>query len=141
MKGIALRYFEKFAPRDGTIVEHQKLLDKNGYVYYGKMGTPISDKNIDMLMEQDEVKVLLIQSGKANRYWVTVDEIVKQRPPIDTFPSYYDDILDRFATWFRIIKIETAPKGIMSKCKVVSSGAVLSDASKHSMSSFFIIEY
>ena len=96
--------------------------------------------NINMLMKQDEVKILLIQSGKANRYWATVDEIIKQRPPLGTFPSYYDDIVDRFATWFRIIKIETAPKDIMSRCIVASSGAVLSDASKHSMSPFFIIE-
>ena len=141
MKGIALRFFEKFAPSDGTIAEHQKLLDKNGYVYYGKMGTPVSDKNIDILMKQDEVKILLIQSGKADRYWATVDEIVKKRPPLGTFPSYYDGIVDRFATWFRIIKIETAPKDIMSRCKVASSGASLSEASKHSMSPYFIIEF
>ena len=141
MKGIALRFFEKFAPEDGTIAEHKKLLDKNGYVYYGKMGSPVSDKNIDMLMKQDVVRLLLIHSGKADRYWATVDEIVKQRPPVDTFPSYYRDIADRFTTWFRITKIETAPKDIMSKCKVASSGANLGEASKHSMSPYFIIEY
>ncbi len=141
MKGIALRFFEKFAPEDGTIAEHKKLLNKNGYVYYGKMGAPVSDKNIDMLMKQDVVRVLLIHSGKTDRYWATVDKIVKQCPPFDTFPSYYHDMADRFTTWFRIIKIETAPKDVMTKCKVASSGANLGVASKHSMSPYFIIEY
>ena len=141
MKGIALRFFEKIAPSDGTIAEHQKLLNRNGYVYYGKMGTPVSDKNITMLLKQGTVKVLLIQSGKTNRYWATVDEIVKQRPSFDEFPSYYHDIADRFTTWFRIVKIETAPRDIMSRCRVASSGAILGEASKHSMSPYFIIEF
>ena len=52
MKGIALRFFEKFATEEGTIAEHQKLIAQKGYAYYGKMGNPVSDKNIRMLMEQ-----------------------------------------------------------------------------------------
>lgn len=74
MKGVALRFFEKFAPEDGTIAEHQKIIDEIGYVYYGKMGNPVSDKNIQMLIEQDEIRLLLIHSGKADRYWATVEK-------------------------------------------------------------------
>lgn len=141
MKGVALRFFEKFAPEDGTIAEHQKIIDKLGYVYYGKMGAPISDKNIKMLMEQDIVKVLLIHSGKINRYWATVEKITKTKPQLNEFPEYYHDISDNFKTWFKITKIEDAPKNIMGECKIASSGATLGEASKHSMSPYFIIEY
>lgn len=141
MKGIALRFFEKFATEDGTIVEHQRLIEKNGYVYYGKMGNPVSDKNIHMLMQQGTIKVLLIHSGKADRYWATVDKIVKEQPPYDDFPMYYHDMADKFKTWFRIIKIEEAPKDVMRRCIVSSSGATLGEASKHSMSPYFIIEF
>lgn len=140
MKGVALRFFERFATENGTIAEHQELIDKNGYVYYGKMGNPVSDKNIRMLMEQESIKVLLIHSGKTDRYWATVDKIVKEQPEYDEFPEYYHDMADKFKTWFRIIKIEQAPKDVMSKCKVASSGATLGEASKHSMSPYFIIE-
>lgn len=140
MKGVALRFFERFATENGTIAEHQELIDKNGYVYYGKMGNPVSDKNIRMLMEQESIKVLLIHSGKTDRYWATVDKIVKEQPEYDEFPEYYHDMADKFKTWFRIIKIEEAPKDVMSKCKVASSGATLGEASKHSMSPYFIIE-
>lgn len=141
MKGVALRFFEKFAPEEGTIAEHQKLIKKNGYVYYGKMGTPISEKNIKMLLDQEEVKNLLIHSGKAERYWVYVDKIIKEKPELNEFPEYYHDISDNFKTWFRVNKIEEAPKNIMGLCKVASSGATLGEASKHSMSPYFIIEY
>lgn len=140
MKGVALRFFEKFAPDDGTIAEHQKVIDRLGYVYYGKMGNPVSDKNIHMLAEQGEIKLLLIHSGKTDRYWATVEEIVKVRPSFDEFPSYYHDISDKFKTWFKIVKIEEAPKDVMGKCKVASSGITLGEASKHSMSPYFIIE-
>lgn len=140
MKGVALRFFEKFAPETGTIAEHQKLIDKNGYVYYGKMGTPISDKNIKMLIKQDEVKILLIHSGKTDRYWAYVDKIIKIKPDFSEFPEYYHDISDNFKTWFKVVRIEEAPKNVMSQCKVVSSGATLGEASKHSMSPYFIIE-
>lgn len=141
MKGIALRFFEKFATEDGTIAEHQKLIDKNGYVYYGKMGNPISDKNINKLMQQGEIKLLLIHSGKTNRYWATVDRIIKEQPAYGDFPQYYHDMADKFKTWFRIIKIEEAPRDVMSRCVVASSGATLGEASKHSMSPYFIIEF
>lgn len=140
MKGVALRFFEKFAPEDGTIAEHQKIIDEIGYVYYGKMGNPVSDKNIQMLLEQDEFKLLLIHSGKTDRYWATVEKIIKEQPDYHEFPSYYHDIAEKFKTWFKIVKIEEAPKDVMSKCKVASSGATLGEASKHSMSPYFIIE-
>lgn len=140
MKGVALRFFEKFAPEDGTIAEHQKIIDKLGYVYYGKMGNQVSDKNIQILTEQEEIKLLLIHSGKTDRYWATVEKIIKVQPSFEEFPNYYHDIADKFKTWFKIIKIEDAPKDVMSKCKVASSGTTLGEASKHSMSPYFIIE-
>ena len=43
-------------------------------------------------------------------------------------------------TWFRITKIEDAPSNIMANCVVSSSGALLTEASKHSMSPYFKIE-
>lgn len=104
------------------------------------MGPPVSEKNIQMLMGQDEIKVLLIHSGKTDRYWATVEKIVKKQSQYDEFPSYYHNVADKFKTWFKIVKIEEAPKNVMGKCKVASSGATLGEASKHSMSPYFIIE-
>lgn len=93
-----------------------------------------------MLMKQDEIRLLLIHSGKTDRYWAYVDKIIKERPGFDEFPAYYHDIAENFKTWFRITKIEEAPKNVMSQTKVASSGATLGEASKHSMSPYFIIE-
>ncbi len=140
MKTIALRFGEQFSPECGTIMAHQKLIDELGYVWYGKMGNPISDKVIKEIMKGEGTKVLFIQSGEPNRYWAYVSEITKKTPPLNGIPEYYRNKADRFKTWLKITKFELAPKNIMSKCRVISSGASLSVTSRHSMSPYFIIE-
>ena len=141
MKTISLRYTDKFAPDNGTIGAHREIIDKKGFVWYGKMGSPISEKVSKMILENGEPCFLLIHSGSFERYWMYIDCISYKQPPANEFPSYYHDLACNFKTWFRVIRIEDAEKGVMSSCKVISSGALLSEASRHSMSPYFIIEY
>ena len=60
---------------------------------------------------------------------------------MEFIPEYYREQASDFKTWFRVRKIEEAAKNVMSDCKVASSGALLSLASRSSMSPYFIIEY
>ncbi len=141
MNTIALRFGETFAPEGGTIKAHQVILDSLGYVWYGKLGNPVSDKVLDEIKDSNGMFwMLLINSGKAERNWVQVEEVSKKTPEAFAIPDYYRDSTERFKTWFKITKIIPAPKDIMSKCRVVSSDNTLSDVSKHSMSPYFIIE-
>ena len=141
MKTISLRYTDKFAPQIGTIEAHSKILKEKGYVWYGKLGLPVSQKVADMIMDNDNPMFLLIHSGSFERYWVHIDQISRLRPEYADFPEYYHKSADSFNTWFRVIRIETAEKGVMRKCIVISSGTSLSEASRHSMSPYFIIDY
>ena len=141
MYSIALRFAEKFAPKEGTIKAHQELIDKNGFVWYGKMGNPVSDVNIAKVMDQENPRVLLIHSGGPDRYWAYISAIKKEQPINEEFPEYYRNIADKFKTWFCVTRFEVAEKGVMSKCIVSSSKAVLSNASRHSMSPYFLIEF
>lgn len=141
MKTISLRYTDSFAPHNGTIDAHQRIIDEKGYVWYGKMGAPLSQNVANMILGNKHTRFLLIHSGAIERYWMYFDKISRDRPADGEFPSYYQDMADKCGTWFRIIKIETAEKKVISKCKVVSSGASLSEASRHSMSPYFIIDY
>ena len=81
----------------------------------------------------------MIHSGSFGRYWAYVDKVQHERHELDKIPEYYRDMADKFNTWFRVIRFEDAPKDIMGKCTVASSGATLSDASKRSMSPYFKI--
>lgn len=139
MKTIALRFGETFSPRCGTIEAHQQVIKKYGYVWYGKLGSSISDSKLDLMKNEKTKKILLIHSGGIDRYWAYYDEISKEKPK-NHYPRYYSDMADKFKVWFKITRIESAPKDIMSKCTVVSSKSVLSVASKYSMNPCFFIE-
>lgn len=93
------------------------------------------------ILENDEPKILLIHSGSIGRYWAYIDAVQRDTPDSSAIPKYYRDIIDKFNTWFRVTRFEDAPKNILSQCTVASSGATLSQASRHSMSPYFIIDY
>ncbi len=137
---IALRFADSFAPPEGTIAAHNSLIAENGYVWYGKMGNPLSADTVNMVLKNYPAKVLLIHSGTQKRYWAYVDAISNERPKEGDFPTYYADKIYKMKTWLRVLKIENAPRDIMGKCKVISSGALLSHISRYSMSPFFRIE-
>lgn len=140
MKTIALRFADNFAPADGTIAEHNKVISELGYVWYGKLGSAISQEVINELLNNPDPKFLLIHSGKAKRYWAHIVDIQRNTPTPEGIPSYYREQASQFKTWFKVVCFEDAPSTIVSRCKVVSSQRPLSEASKRSMSPYFIIE-
>ena len=141
MRTIALRFSDNFAPPDGTIAEHRKCIYKKGFVWYGKLGSPVSERVCTELLENESPRFLLIHSGKSARYWAYTDRIIKSVPALEDVPEYYRFQADSFRTWFRLIDIEEADKSVMSRCRVASSGMLLSIASRSSMSPYFIIDY
>ena len=141
MKTIALRFGETFAPEGGTIFAHQEMIDSHGFVWYGKLGSPISVTVAKELMEYDDPKLLLIHSGGSDRYWLHVECVQREIPDIECIPAYYRHQAKNFGCWFKVTRIEPAKKKVMSECVVRSSGKTLSLASRHSMSPYFIIDY
>ena len=141
MKTIALRFGEHFSPECGPIAAHQAIIDKIGHVWYGKMGSAVSDKVISDIKRADQPRILLIRSGRTERYWAKVLEIQHTVPSLSEIPEYYRDTAGTFKTWFKVSEFELADRDVMSKCRVASSGNALGEVSKHSMSPYFIIEY
>lgn len=140
MKTVALRFSDNFAPDCGTISAHEQVISKHGHVWYGKLGNKVSDKMLKVIMDAEIPRILLIRSGKAERYWAYVCKAQNALPDLKGIPSYYRDNHEKFQTWFCVTRFEKAPKNVMSKCVVSSSGALLGHASRHSMSPYFIIE-
>ena len=140
MKTIALRFGETFSPDCGTIIAHQQVIDKLGYVWYGKTGAALADARINEIKKEKTHKILLIHSGGLDRWWAYIEDISKEKPGFG-IPDYYKNNASKFKTWFKITKFEEAPRDIMSKCTVISSQSRLSEASKYSMNPSFYIEY
>lgn len=141
MKTIALRFADNYAPADGTIKLHEDVINEYGYVWYGKFGNSLSQKNIDMLLEMKEKRFLLIKSGGQERYWAHFEDIKKEGINVEAIPKYYRDDKERVKCWFKITKFEKSDPKVMSKCFVSSSGSLLSNTSKYSMSPYFVIDY
>lgn len=140
MKSIALRFSENFSPECGTIEAHNQVIEKLGYVWYGKMGSKISQEVAKTLLECDNPKILLIRSGKVERYWAYIDKISFDTPDKKGIPVYYCDKTDYFGCWFRVRSFQRAPRDVLGRCFVQSSKKPLAEASKYSMSPYFIIE-
>lgn len=136
---VALRFADTFAPAEGTIQAHQELIDENGFVWYGKLGVAVSSKVSSGILSNEVPRILLIHSGKTGRYWAYVEKIQYDVPPKQEIPAYYRENAGVFKTWFKIIRIEEASKGILGACTVASSNRPLSEVSKSSMSPYFII--
>lgn len=141
MKTIALRFADNYAPADGTIKLHEDVIKEYGYVWYGKFGNSLSQKNIDMLLEMEDRKFLLIKSGGQERYWVHFDDIKRENINIEAIPKYYRNDRNRVKCWFKVTKFEKTDSKVMSKCFVASNGSLLSNTSKYSMSPYFVINY
>lgn len=141
MRTIALRFGENFAPECGTIKAHEDIISENGFAWYGKMGSRVSQRVVDEIMHNDNPRILLIRSGKTERYWAYIEEIQYSLPKLQYIPDYYRDMAGVFKTWFKVKKIVMAEKNVMKKCTVASSKAFLVEVSKHSMSPYFIIDY
>lgn len=141
MRTIALRFAENFAPGCGTIAAHRALIESHGYVWYGKLGAAVSRKIVETILDNDAPRFLLIHSGGQDRWWVHIDAVQRDIPPANEIPAYYRDKAADFGCWFKVKRFELAEKDVMSKCVVTSSGKVLSLASRHSMSPYFIIDY
>lgn len=141
MKTIALRFADRFAPEEGTIKAHQHIIDMYGFVWYGKMGNSVSGAILKELNEGNNPRILLIHSGKFDRYWAYISAAQRERPNKAYIPEYYRDNTENFKTWFKVIRFEAAPSDVLSHCIVPSSGNSLSYTSRHSMSPYYIIEY
>lgn len=136
---VALRFADTFAPVEGTIQAHQDLINELGFVWYGKLGAAVSSKVASKILSNEAPRILLIHSGKVGRYWAYITKIQYDIPPRQEIPAYYRDNAGVFKTWFKVIKIEEASKGVLGVCTVASSSRPLSEVSRSSMSPYFII--
>ena len=137
MRTIALRFSDTFAPKSGTIKEHQKVISKKGFVWYGKLGNKISPKILSEILANGPVKILMIKSGSIERYWATLQEVSYEKQTVH--PEYYGQEASRMNTWLKISNFEPADSNILERCIIPSTGSKLSDIYKKSMGSYFNI--
>jgi hypothetical protein len=135
---IALRFADNFAPECGTIAAHEAVIEERGSVWYGKLGSHVAASNARAVLSQDDPAILLIHSGRSDRWWAHIDAISNVALD-DGYPAYYGKDTSKFGCWFHVTRLERVKDDVMSRWTVVSAKRPLSSASRHSMSPYFFI--
>ena len=116
--------------------EHQKLIDKNGYVWFcrfGKCNLLISSitKNGNLIFVRDTIK----NGGK--KYALYFSE-VSSTIPDNNYPDYYKTINKEKPLWFKVTSIVELPDNLNSYLCVASSGNSLDHVYKSMCTSFYV---
>ena len=139
MNTIVIRFNDDFAPSDGTIACHEKMIKQNGFVWFGKSGRKINKEVLEGILKSKS-KILLLKSHSNERFWAEIQDYSYSCPDENEIPSYYRDRKRDFNTWLKVSSFKKAEEDILTKCFVKSTGSCLNDIYKTSLSSYFIIK-
>ncbi len=124
------------------IEEHQEVIRKNGYCWFGKIGVVPSKKALDDVLSRDNPIVMLYTRNHA--YECSLSEVITEKPE-EGYPDYYETELfeqGRYPkSYYKLTSIKEIPIGELSKYVVVSSKNELMNTLNKSMSSYFYAEY
>mgnify|MGYP001184702573 CR=1 FL=1 len=147
---LLIRFSNRLLEERETIEEHQKVIEKEGAVWFGKMGQPISQNAIDKLNKQVEDNIpTFIYLVKGNRRQPTAfisDLIIASKTiPEDEknlIPSYYQELeIIRFIKfWAKIKNVHQIDNSELNKISVASSVYPLQETLYKSSSGHFYVQ-
>lgn len=134
---LVLRY--SLLPKNNIIELHRELLEKNGFVWYGKLGAITSPMIVSELFT--EKKPALMLYAKGNAYLCSLEQITNTKPRMG-YPNYYDEEYIFPSCYYKLTTIDRVDVSILDKLYVRSSKRQLSSTlSKQCTSSCFFVSY
>lgn len=123
------------------IKEHKQVIDSNGYVWFGKIGSKPQTTIIDKMLESELQSNFIILKSAKECYICNFDKYTLT-PPEQCFPEYYITRLrmrkDTFSIWFRITEMkEVSSISSLEGIVVESSKNPLLAACRQSMAAHF----
>ncbi len=121
---------------------HIHEIEKRGFCWFGKIGTPPSISIIREKVGVEPIKILLY--CKDEIYICNCIEITNAKPKIGC-PEYYNKYLFGRGTipkiYFKLNSITKIEKSVLANCVILSSRNSMLDTVSRSMASFFYVEY
>ena len=146
---LLLRFSDSLLKNEDTITNHNNVVLRNGAVWFGKMGSTVSQVHIDKLNNQIKENVATyVYLVKGNRrksiaYRAKLIFASKSYPKDEEnlIPEYYRKLdIPRFVKfWVKIGEIVPVDHVELNKLRVVSSVFPLSETLSKSSSGHFII--
>jgi hypothetical protein len=146
---VLLRFSDMLVPGGGTIASHQKVLSKEGGVWFGKAGKPLAHRHIQQINSQckDHIAsfLYLVQrvAGQYELYKGTVLTMSRSLPEGEQqfVPSYYKELylLHDVRYWTKLSKLTKAPPQELEKLVLVNSGMPARLSLMQSMAGLFLV--
>ncbi len=144
LHGLMIRFSDNYVEnsKSNTIIEHNKMIEKNGFVYLGKFGRRIGAKSIKLFNDSTLDRYLILASrsnGKYKLFIARVDSVKEDWVNKNHVPSYYRKE-SGFNNWF-CIRNEILEMGEeeVNQWVVKSSKFSLKRVLSTSMAGFFIV--
>jgi len=146
---ILLRFSDSLLKSGDTIEKHNQVVNREGAVWFGKMGATVSQYHIDLLNEQvkDGIPtfVYLVKGNrrKSTAYRGALVLASKTLPEGEDLlvPSYYADLdIPKYVKfWVKVKVINPVEGSDLNKMQVASSLSPIGDSLVRSSSGHFII--
>ena len=146
---LLLRFGEHLAPPEGTIAAHQGVIEKVGYVWYGKLGQPLLRARVEAIVRSainsSPGALILASSDKKSRrfYEASVAEVVWVAPgerEHRCIPAYMLGRIDGASAWFKITRLREMGTPDVSALVVASSGQRIREALERSTSATMYVK-
>lgn len=146
---LVVRFSDNLFSIGDVVEKHNEVSSKYGYVWFGKFGSAIAEKRIEMLHVQIAKKIpTYIYLVKGNRkkstfYRSGLLEITKQllKSEEKRFPKYYieNELQQHIKTWFKISQIVPIENSALSKLKAIGSVYPIQESLVRSSSGYFLV--
>lgn len=108
---------------ENCIVEHQKIIEKNGFCWYGKIGKTVSEKIKNIILKSEHCSILLYSKGEL--YIGHVEDISYQKQS-SNIPEYYFKLLYNEnnipSVYFKLDALKKCNVDVLKYLTVKSSG-------------------
>jgi len=148
-KHILVRFSDGMLSIQDTIAEHQKIIENNGMVWFGKLGKSLGDfhiSDVNKQIEEGSKSYLFLVQKNGKRYEFSKGEIIiisKSLPKkeINLVPPYYEKqgIINNINLWIKLSNIKEAKLEEIDKYHIVSSGSAVISSIRKSMAALFVL--
>ena len=146
---IVIRFSDNLFSVGDVVAKHNAVVENNGYVWFGKMGSPISQGRMDLLNTQiaknTPTFVYFVKGIRNKSTFYRADVLAISREinlsEKEAIPKYYQEkeLTQFMKTWLKILEISQIEESAMSTLKTTSSIFRLQDTLVRSSSGYFFV--
>jgi hypothetical protein len=145
---LVVRFSDSMFGVGNVVAEHNEIVSKHGAVWFGKLGSSVSQTRVDILNKQIEQKIptflYLVKGNRRKSMAYRADLLAVSRDfpkDKDQIPAYYEekDLLEFMKVWMKIGQIEPIELSDMRSLKTINSIYPIAETLVRSSSGYFLV--